>query len=95
MDRYLPLCLTRGAHDFVLEFTAFHTAVLTISSEILTTMGSELHAKMQVKETHTNAYRQMKRNREDRHVDYKQDNSTISESQRSKTSTAQLNRNSV
>lgn len=54
---YLPLRFTGWAHDSALEFTAFHAAVLAISSEIFTTEGSdsELHAKMQ---THTQKHEQ-------------------------------------
>lgn len=46
---YLPLLFTGWTQDCAFEFTAFHTAVLAISSEIFTTKGSdsELHAKMQ------------------------------------------------
>lgn len=54
---YLPLSFTGWTQDSALEFTAFHTAVLAISSEIFTTKGSvsELHAKMK---THTHTHKQ-------------------------------------
>lgn len=49
-----------GAQNLALEITAFHTVVLAIS-EILTNTGSELHAKMQVKNTHTDISRHTER----------------------------------
>lgn len=73
---YLPLCFTGWAHDSALEFTAFHVAVLAISSEIFTTKGSHtgLHAKKKCKR-HTHTYTQQRQKheekREDRNADIK------------------------
>lgn len=70
---YLRLRFTGWAHDSALEFTAFHAAVLAISSEIFTTKGSEseLHAKIQNTQTHTHTNKNRTHKEKDRHVDVK------------------------
>lgn len=64
---YLSLRFKGWTHDSALAFTAFHTAVLSISSEIFTIKGSvsELHAKTQ---THTHTHKQKEK---ESHVDNK------------------------